>query len=1246
MSNIDFEILETLAQASQDAYEAGNHNPDHYTLSERVEDPDTGFSVSIYGNDAENSYIFAFSGTEMSVQDVFSDLTLGLSQWSKNSGDIKNLIDRYFSENDDPQLYLTGHSLGGALAQYAAYEYAMAYGISNPTVTAPFKLVTFNALGGELGLKNPDLYPAGYDESITQTINAAHYKITGDIFSRLGGDHIGGELLAIDRPVNTPLGAHPIAHFTTGLSGSGPVTLSEYQSANIEESYLRIDQALGVSGIMASYGDDGQYTEQEALLRTISALAFGLANTQPSELSELVVALFGDASTFGVEEHDAMVLVAEQAILRLQRSRLSVAGANGVAGYALLLANIMQDSTQYWAENPGFADAVGMPIDAFIEYIGKPAAGLISGAMDFALENEPLGEGSQEATLFISKTLEWIDNYVFGQPTNEMFIQGTEADDVLLGKASYWSWETSGDQMFGWGGDDTLDGGAGNDFLEGGSGADSFIWNTGGGNDVIGDYDDAGDRIIVNGIDLGSLQFRAAYAGSPFYRDIQHPELSLYYTGGFLTVNIDTGVDKGEITVTQYSPITGADYGIVLDDYVQGAPINTDIAITQLGTGADEADPLAYWRQQSGQGGLDWSSLAIRFEAGTVANYSGGSLHGTLGGAFEGGPIADHLGGDARDNALHGLGGNDQILGNAGHDFLEGGSGSDELIGGEGSDILFGSARAGLPDILASADAYDQFYLAQITDGPADTNVLDGGAGNDFLSGGEGSDYLSGGTGINYLLGGAGRDHISGGSQQDVIYGDSALNYRYVELSPGVATEQLEIAFAGGTDPVGEYDDIVFAGDGNDIVWGELGDDDLHGGAGDDNLLGDRYNNTAYFNAELPAYGLTSADLNVAMHGNDRLYGDAGNDLLLGLGGNDLLAGGPGSDSLLGGAGDDVYVFAPGDGLDSIEDVEGEHTLLFTGVDIDDLQVLFQGDQVLVGTGMGTEGFRLPRNSWANVRLAADTAEASFDRNRLDTHYLDSAGNVLISLQGANTLEASRDELFRVDTSTLDNPGIVFGAGATQADIVANLDGSATMRVLGGQLDLVVELAAAQIATGFDFLSLAEGMTVSIDGFAGSVTGTDGADIIFGSAASDSIFSGAGNDTLFGRGGDDLLDGGTGQDYIEGGAGDDVIQGGPGSDIFSFNRTATLSSTMARTARLPWIPIRYFPSVTMYSIDFPWWRKPIRIGSHKSAPRAMSAIFTVASAQTISSVAPISRPSCPAMVMTLYRQGATPTGLC
>jgi Ca2+-binding RTX toxin-like protein len=77
----------------------------------------------------------------------------------------------------------------------------------------------------------------------------------------------------------------------------------------------------------------------------------------------------------------------------------------------------------------------------------------------------------------------------------------------------------------------------------------------------------------------------------------------------------------------------------------------------------------------------------------------------------------------------------------------------------------------------------------------------------------------------------------------------------------------------------------------------------LNGTAGADTLSGKAGNDT----------------LN-GLAGNDKLNGDAGNDTLNGGLGNDTLTGGLGNDLLVGDKGNDTYLFARGDGMDTLVD--------------------------------------------------------------------------------------------------------------------------------------------------------------------------------------------------------------------------------------------------------------------------------------------------------------------------------------
>ncbi|MCW1917182.1 hypothetical protein NX862_00280 [Rhodobacter sp. KR11] len=144
--------------------------------------------------------------------------------------------------------------------------------------------------------------------------------------------------------------------------------------------------------------------------------------------------------------------------------------------------------------------------------------------------------------------------------------------------------------------------------------------------------------------------------------------------------------------------------------------------------------------------------------------------------------------------------------------------------------------------------------------------VLNGGEGADLIQGGAGAESISGGAGVDTLDGGAGVDMIdlylttfglpngvrvnlslATGQIQDDGFGnvETALNFENLSLSDqaDVATgnsKANQIHGNGGADwLVGAAgDDFLFGGAGNDTLQGGSGNDWIEGGAGDNRLTG------------------------------------------------------------------------------------------------------------------------------------------------------------------------------------------------------------------------------------------------------------------------------------------------------------------------------------------------------------------------------------------------------------------------
>ena len=230
--------------------------------------------------------------------------------------------------------------------------------------------------------------------------------------------------------------------------------------------------------------------------------------------------------------------------------------------------------------------------------------------------------------------------------------------------------------------------------------------------------------------------------------------------------------------------------------------------------------------------------------------------------------------------------------------------------------------------------------------GRADDDVLygdddDSGAasGDDLLDGGSGDDTLYGGDDDDTLYGGDGHDELYGGGGHDALYGDND-----------------DSGAASGDDLLdgGSGDDILYGDGGDDVLLGGDDDDALHGGGGHDELYGDDDDSGA----------ASGDDLLDGGSGDDILYGDGGDDVLEGGADDDTLDGGAGLDalygdggvdSLTGGTGADTFVFAAGDGTDTITDFFPE-----------------EGDRIDLSAFAGLEGF-------ASLKLTADGSTTILD---------------------------------------------------------------------------------------------------------------------------------------------------------------------------------------------------------------------------------------------------------------------------
>ncbi len=727
------------------------------------------------------------------------------------------------------------------------------------------------------------------------------------------------------------------------------------------------------------------------------------------------------------------------------------------------------------------------------------------------------------------KQIEFADGTVWEGPyiqslLDELPIIGTEGSDLLR------PWNQGQDyEIYGLGGNDTIsalreinrwyswspsqefafnnssthitmDGGTGNDSLTGHAGDDTYIFNPGGGKDVINE--------------------RA------YYLDFSYSG-RIYFGGGFDTLQFGEGISPNDITLSRNA------YNLIMS--VNGSEDQVTLQGWGNNGGHDESLVDARIDQVTFADSTVWTAADI------WARLAGLPLTGTDG--------TDHLYGWSLENAiLQGLAGDDMLEGNKGNDTLVGGPDADYLEGGAGDDIYIFNQGDGQDVIIESGGEQDTIRFGEgiapeditfsrsgsdlvlnsnnggqltirewgqsemrrierveFSNGIAwdaaymQTRILEtpllGTMGNDYLYGWEGEnttiqgldgdDNLSGKDGNDTLIGGVGNDRLLGnegndtyvfnrGDGQDVIIeweGDMDT----IRFGEGIAPADISFSRDG-------YDLLLNINDGDDKIkiqeWGYENSRRIEQMEFSDGTIWD----AAYIQDALAGLAVVGTDGNdslLAWIGEDStLQGLAGNDVLYGNTGNDTLDGGAGDDTLNGNAGSDTYLFGRGAGHDTIRNYDfgagkTDALLLADDIRLEDIEIRRRepGSDDLVLT---------IRDSGDSVTIINCLAGGPYALDEIRIP----ADNLVCTIQDIKNL------------------------------LLKGSDGDDTL------------------------------------------TGCATADVISGLGGNDTLSGLDGNDTINGGDGDDTLTGGAGDDILSGDAGSDTYLFGPGAGhdiIYNFD---------------------------------------------------------------------------------------------
>ena len=337
--------------------------------------------------------------------------------------------------------------------------------------------------------------------------------------------------------------------------------------------------------------------------------------------------------------------------------------------------------------------------------------------------------------------------------------------------------------------------------------------------------------------------------------------------------------------------------------------------------------------------------------------------------------------------------------------------------------------------------------------------------------------------------------------------------------------------------------------------------------------------------------------------GANTIYGYGGNDTLSGGAGNDTLYGGAATDKLTGGAGNDTFVYANGDGKDTITDyTAGQDTLQISGGSIGKTALANSNKDLVFTVGSGTVtltgaaakaiSLKDSRGSYTASNTAI-TLGSDFTGTMDATKYLSTVKDIdgSAAAKAANITGNGQANVIKAGKGggTINGGAgndTLYGGAGNDTFVFTNGDGTDTVISSGGTDTLVFSNEAninnvTASYSGNNLNITYTGGTVilkdykngshSVKNFkVGSATKTiasilpapepeylkvGGYSIIQGTDAADNLTGTAGKDRIFGSGGNDALHGGTRYDYLldgdylYGGAGDDSITGGAGNDL-------------------------------------------------------------------------------------------------
>src|SRR6266542_4323091 len=1169
---------------------------DGWKIVTSFDDAGTGFGAVIFRNDDENRAIVAFRGTNgLDWQDWWTNVNLGGQQWTNNRVRITNALKGLTDAQRAPfqgEILFTGQSLGGALAQYALEDYAIAKGNAfDPSKT---KLITYNGLGALDG--RGQFFGASPVDPRLASVETAHFYITNDLVSRLGGGDINGDTSSYNLPFYDFVNDIEARDVETGLPYTipgGTPALDIADAHRIESGFYRGFRIFG--GDFRDAGDPepidyidaesvrdagaafaGLFAKKsayspEAYLRTAGAALAMVALAPADKTAQLMRDVSGHLRASSVTPDAAIWRVVDNAAFALEHSRLLAASTKSAA---LAAATVATSAAVLLHRD----DSIAAEMQAHVRAVDFPA-----GSLDDNMLQALTGTGNDEEIVAKTATAIALMADDFPGQTFDILAQAAEPT-VLVNALARDDWQ-AGILELGAEQAQAANADFGKMMAELVIGIDSVS------SPVVEEFGQASSA--------SRFKSELANAASSTAKGIANAFSEL--TQKFADTAFDLGSSLSFVNLQRI--IRGLDGALSPIGSAGAAPLPEMLKSASAGAIKDLQDALGTLEQagqmivvRPGRGTNPFDDPAF-IQENAVA--SDGLKEGQVrtftaylpyDAAAGGQHISFQLTGSAA-SKLEVLIDADPLVVGPDNEF-------DLLVPESSRQITFGLRTAQDVDVDetlgisaqlvdSSGNATHQSHLelnlaldATVESSTTPTNVIAGTTLDDnrLSTGGRhplvgtsaadrlqalaGRDELSGNGGDDVLEGGGGNDIADGGDGDDRVFANAMLDEpslrNYIDATASIVdathpTSTLTIA-NGAWLRGGMGDDAVVGDATDDMLFGGGGSDLIVGGAGHDIIDGDDdyevstissgtvtrdYGGFPFSDTFSPpvfvhnyAGDVGAGDEIHAGAGDDLVIALRGDDTVFGDNGNDTISGDDGDDSLFGGAGNDRIT---GDSYDYVR--PGQTTTpvgndYVDGGDGDDVLYGDGGADVLVG-GNGDDVIRGNNDLRSTDGLSASAAQAGDDYLSggagRDTLIGDAGNDTLIGGDGDDRLFGDSDQ----------TPIALFGN-----DYLDGGAGSDYLRGYGGDDELIGGEGADQL--------LGEAGNDRLDGGVDDdvLSGGDGDDVLIGGGGYDELLGGNGDDRLegwhsWGEAGNDTLVGG---EYLDGGDGDDTLLGAAGAN--------------------------------------------------------------------------------------------------